>query len=100
MSCSVSSLVIFLTLSMVFHRQEKLVGNGTDENKGHIRPLTRMVRHRSLHGPIKINVSVSGSVAVSVSETWNHSLSTSISSIFTVAVSVSVSPLYPFPYPY
>ena len=67
MSCSVSSLVIFLTLSMVFHRQEKLVGNGTDENKGHIRPLTRMVRHRSLHVPIKINVSVSGSVAVSMS---------------------------------
>ena len=43
--------------------------NGTrcDENKRHANPLTCTVRHRSLHGPIKIDISVCGSVAVSVS---------------------------------
>ena len=52
-----------------FHRQGKMAGNDTrsDENKGHTHPLTITVRHRSLHGPIKINVSVSKSVVVSVS---------------------------------
>ena len=42
-------------------------------------PRTR--RHRSLHGPIKINVSVSGSVAVSVSV---HMQSCTIISTFSI----------------
>ena len=47
----------------------KTAGNvtGSDENKGHANPLTRTVRHRSIHSLIKTKVSVSGSVAVFVS---------------------------------
>ena len=41
---------------MFFHRQERTA----------LHLLTRTVRHRSLHGPITMNVSVSGPVAVFV----------------------------------
>ena len=48
--------------------RKKMAGNGTrsDENKGHDYLLTQTVRHRSLQGPIKINVSVSIAVSMSV----------------------------------
>ena len=42
-------------------------GTRSDENERHTHPLTCTVRHRSLHGQIKINVFVAESVAVSVS---------------------------------
>ena len=70
MSCSVSSLVILLILGMVLPPAgNNMAGNGTriDENMGHAHPLIHTVRHRSLHGQIKINVFVAESVAVSVS---------------------------------
>ena len=56
-------------ITRAFHRQDRLARKCTrsDANERHTHPLTRTVRHRSLHGPIKINVSVSRSVSVSVS---------------------------------
>ena len=56
-------------LHVLFHRQEKMLRKGTrrDTNERHAHSLTCTVRHRSLHGPIKIDISVCGSVAVSVS---------------------------------
>ena len=65
-----SSFVILLILGIFFfHRQVRMARKSakSNGNDGYTRPLTPTVRHRSLHGPIKLNVSVSGTVAVSVS---------------------------------
>ena len=62
-----SSFIILPNLGMAgphmpIYQQERMAGKGirSDANERHAHLLTCAVWHRSLHGPIKINITISG----------------------------------------